>query len=166
MKRITIISFCLMAFNMTFAQEDCACCSEPYKQFDFWVGDWNVYNEEGEKVGENLIEKLESGCILNENWKGAKGGSGKSYNYYNKSDSSWHQLWIDSSGGSLDLTGYAEENKMILKGKLQKGQRVPLYANRITWTKNEDGSVTQLWEILDDKDSVLNVAFKGIYRRK
>jgi hypothetical protein len=41
----------------------------------------------GNKVGENSIKKIESNCILQESWKGQKGGAGTSINYFNKIDS-------------------------------------------------------------------------------
>lgn len=28
----------------------CTCCQEQYRQFDFWLGDWEVYNKKGVKV--------------------------------------------------------------------------------------------------------------------
>src|ERR1051325_8984748 len=53
-----------------------------YKQFDFWVGTWNVEDTKGNAVGKTVIERLERGCILMENWTGLKGGTGKSINFY------------------------------------------------------------------------------------
>lgn len=160
-----VIAF-IFSFSYASAQSDCACCTDFHKQFDFWVGEWNVYDTLGNKVGENSIVKLENGCILNEHWVGAQGGTGSSYNYFNKSDSTWNQLWIDSQGNNLELKGHAKSNQMILSSELVPGQKVDFYRNRITWTKNEDESVTQLWEILDVEDNVLAVAFKGLYKRK
>ena len=55
---------------------------------------------------------------------------------------------------------------MILSSELMPGQKIDFYRNRITWTKNEDGSVTQLWEIVDKQDKLLSIAFKGIYKQK
>jgi len=164
--KVAIVFFLISIPIQTIAQTDCPCCTNAHKQFDFWVGDWGVYDTAGNKVGENSIVKLENGCIINEHWRGAAGGSGRSYNYFNKSDSTWNQVWIDSRGGSLELKGKAVPNKMILSSELQPGKNVDFYRNRITWTKNEDESVTQLWEILDKQDKLLSVAFKGIYKRK
>jgi hypothetical protein len=166
MKRIT--SFFIVCFSLTicFSQEDCPCCSEDHKKFDFWVGDWVVFDTTGTEVGENLIVKLENGCIINEHWIGAKGLSGRSYNYYDKSDSTWNQIWIDSNGGNLVLKGKSFGNMMILKSSLKKGTKVDWYFNKITWTSNSDGSVTQLWEIFDGQDNLLNTVFKGIYMRR
>lgn len=37
--------------------------------------------------------------------------------------------------------------------------------NQITWTPNEDGTVSQLWEIYDKNGNILQTAFLGIYQR-
>ena len=145
---------------------DCKCCTDAHQQFDFWVGDWIVYDTNGVKVGENKIIKLEDNCIINEHWKGVKGTTGRSYNYYNQADSTWNQVWIDNKGGNLVLKGKAESNKMILKSTLTPGKKVAFYYSQVTWTKNEDGTVTQLWEIYDQNDNLLNVAFLGIYKKR
>ena len=152
--------------NTALAQSDCPCCTESHKQFDFWVGDWVVFDTEGKQVGENTIVTLEQNCILNEHWRGATGYTGRSYNYYDSTDSTWNQLWVASDGSNLVLKGKASENQMELKSKMIPGKKVDWYYNRITWTNNEDGTVTQLWEILDEGDNLLTVAFKGIYKRR
>lgn len=148
-----------------FSQNECNCCTLNHQQFDFWVGNWEVFNSEGEKIGENLIEKLENNCIVSENWKGEKGGTGKSFNYYHPKDQTWNQLWISNTGTILKLKGKAQPDQMLLKSELIKGEKINYY-NQITWTKNADGSVTQLWEIYDTEGNFLSEAFKGIYRKK
>jgi len=166
LKLITLSwTLCLLTTIST-AQTPCACCTESHSQFDFWVGDWTVYDTAGNIVGENLVVKLEDNCIVNEHWKGAQGGTGSSYNYFNTVDSTWNQLWIDNSGSNLVLKGTAEADKMILKSELIPGKKVDWYWNRITWTNNPDSTVTQLWEILDKNDKLLTIAFEGIYKKK
>lgn len=39
------------------ANVPCACCSENYNQFDFWLGEWDVYNINEKLVGTNTITK-------------------------------------------------------------------------------------------------------------
>ncbi|MCM8569350.1 hypothetical protein NE848_08165 [Gramella jeungdoensis] len=157
--------FLFIPITLISQNNDCACCTPAHEQFDFWVGNWEVFNEKGKKIGENLIEKLEDNCILSENWEGEKGGSGKSFNYYDPADSTWNQLWISNSGNILKLKGEGKPDKMILKSEPVKGEKGNYY-NKITWTKNPDGSVTQLWELYDLQGNLLNEAFKGIYRKK
>ena len=163
-QKFLFIIILLPLFNYS-QNSDCACCTSEYGQFDFWVGDWNVFNTEGKKVGENLVQKLEDNCILNENWQSTNGGSGKSYNYFDPEEETWNQLWISNAGNILKLKGKAEPNKMILKSKLQGDENGRFY-NQITWTKNPDGSVTQKWEIYNSKGELTKKAFLGIYRKK
>lgn len=143
----------------------CPCCTDHYKEFDFWLGEWEVYDTLGTKVGENVIQALQDGCVLQENWTSST-MTGTSYNYYNAADSTWNQLWLDNQGGSLLLVGAFQEDRMVLESELLKGQRVDWYFNRIIWIANDDGSVTQNWQILDEKGQLLSTAFKGIYRKK
>ena len=54
---------------------------------------------------------------------------------------------------------------MVLKSTLVKGEKGDYY-NRVTWTPNNDGSVTQLWEYISPEEKVVDEAFKGIYKKK
>jgi len=161
---VFILSFLLVI--SLYAQTDCSCCDDIHKQFNFWVGEWIVLDSLGEKVGDSQISQIEDNCIILEHWKGVKGGTGSSFNYYDQSDSAWNQLWIDNSGNILKLKGHGETDKMVLKSELQKGTRIDWYYNQITWSSNEDGTVTQLWEILDKYGNSLQTLFLGIYHRK
>ena len=40
---------------------------------------------------------------------------------------------------------------MVLKSELTPGKKVAFYYNQISWIKNLDGSVHQVWEIYDNK---------------
>lgn len=157
---ILLISLSIFPFPTIEAQE-CACCSADFRGFDFWIGDWEVYNPEGKKIGENKVIALEDHCIIAENWTGASGGSGKSFNYFDKNDHTWNQLWISNTGNILKLKGTASESKMVLQSEHKPGE----VHNKITWTLNDDGSVTQLWEVLDANGKVTQKAFEGIYRK-
>ncbi|MFD1094834.1 hypothetical protein [Salegentibacter chungangensis] len=163
--RILLSAILILTFNLPAFAQDCACCTDSHKAFDFWVGDWEVYDTKGNKIGENSIKKLEKDCIISEHWRGAKGTTGRSYNYYNSQDGTWNQVWIDSQGQNLVLKGKAEENRMLLKSELTKGKDGTEYYNRITWTKNSDESVIQLWETLSKEGKVIKELFKGIYKK-
>ncbi len=165
MKRIfVIVALPILLYDLQ--AQDCACCSESHQQFDFWVGDWIVYDTLGNLVGENTIEKLVTECVLSEYWRGGSGGVGRSYNYYNLADSTWNQVWIDASGANLVLKGRLVGKSMVLQSELLSGQKIDWYRNRITWIPNIDGTVTQLWEILNKEGKVINQAFQGIYKKK
>ncbi len=165
MKQMILILCILTIPSMVLAQSNCPCCSEAYAQFDFWEGDWIVYDTLGTAVGENNILKLENNCILNENWTGKSGSTGKSYNYYDRTDKSWNQVWVDNSGFSLVLKGGLVDQSMVLTSALIKTD-TSAYFNRIIWTPGTEGEVTQTWEVLNEQSEVQAILFKGIYRKK
>jgi hypothetical protein len=170
MKSLIIVLAIFALSGRIKAQTNCACCDETHKQFDFWVGEWIVMDSLGNKVGENQISKIEENCIVLEHWTGAKGGTGTSHNYYDKTDSTWNQLWVDNKGNVLKLKGRFESGRMVLKSDPDtlgvKGKKNESTYNQITWTQNEDGTVSQLWEKYDQNDKLIKTVFLGIYHRK
>lgn len=143
----------------------CACCTENHKAFDFWVGQWDVEGANGKPAGTNKIEKSQNGCLLQEFWSSANPGfTGTSFNFYNAADGQWEQLWVDSSGNILKLRGNRVGDQMILSSEPFLNTQGISSVNRITWTLNGDGSVRQLWEILQG-DKTVQVLFDGLYRK-
>ncbi len=144
----------------------CPCCTEEYRQFDFWVGDWVVYAK-GKMAGFNKITKIEGDCIIRENWKSVESSYiGTSYNFYDKTDNKWKQVWIDNLGTVLELKGEFKDNKMILESEEKTDQNGNRIINRITWYENEDGTVRQLWEQSGDGGLAFTTSFDGLYRRR
>ncbi len=161
---ILTISFSNKIYSQTATKKPCS--GEKYSQFDFWEGDWNVYDTSGKLIGTNKLVKMQNNCVMQENWasKTSK-NKGTSYNYYNKVDDSWNQVWIDNSGFSLVLKGKLIDGKMVLKSDLIKGKKGNFY-NRVTWSKNKDNSVIQVWEYLNSDGEIISEAFRGIYKKK
>ena len=50
-----------------------ACAAPEHRQFDFWIGEWEVTTPNGAPAGRNRIESILDGCALRESWTGAKG---------------------------------------------------------------------------------------------
>ena len=140
------------------------CAAAEYRQFDFWVGDWDV-SQKGEPAGVNTIQAVHGGCALQENWQGTgEGGiSGSSYNIYDRATGKWHQSWVDSSGSLLLLDGGLVDGSMVLQGQRPTRDGSGQASHRITWTPNPDGSVRQLWEASTDGGANWSVLFDGLY---
>ncbi|MBA4746511.1 MAG: hypothetical protein H2058_14745 [Muricauda sp.] len=147
-------------------KQNCNCCSENHRAFDFWVGEWEVVNfQDGSLAGSSVISKEEGGCVIRENWTSAKAGyTGTSLNFYNTQTNEWEQLWIDNAGASLKLKGNRINNQMILTSDEFTKSDGKKYRNRITWTKNDDGTVRQLWEVIGEGNST-SIVFDGLYRK-
>lgn len=143
------------------------CDAVEYRHFDFWIGDWEVTDTLGNRLGENTILKLEDGCLLQENWVGQSGSTGKSFNYYDANDSTWNQLWVDNQGNHLKLKGgIVQKGVLSLKSESFRTATGNLNYNQITWTQLEDGTVSQVWDILDELGEVERTIFYGIYKRR
>ncbi|MGI9550335.1 MAG: hypothetical protein ACR2MT_03975 [Aurantibacter sp.] len=164
-KQLFLICVFLFSTWIGFSQDNCPCCTENHQAFDFWEGEWKVTNPDGTAAGRNVIVKLEDNCVLRESWKSANGNStGTSTNFYNSTTGQWEQLWVDNSGSHLKLKGNRTNNQMILASDEFVGADGKKGIHRITWTSNEDGTVRQLWEVLQE-GKVVRVAFDGLYTK-
>jgi tetratricopeptide (TPR) repeat protein len=142
------------------------CQSYPeYKQFDFWVGDWNVQTQQGQMVGTNTVQRIEDGCILLENWTGLQGGTGKSINFYNVGTGKWRQTWVDSTGNVAEFQGQYKDGALRYEGEgyPRGGQKV---LSRLTFFNLGPDRVRQFAEQSTDGGKTWNVSYDFIYLRK
>ena len=142
------------------------CRTAAHSQFDFWVGDWEVYSTTGDTVvGHNVIKRILGGCVVEENWTGGSGFQGKSFNTYNPKDSTWNQVWVDMSGATYHFKGKYQDNVMQMKGK-SPGQNGQMVLFDMSYHPQEDGAVRQIWKMSTDGGKNWNTAFDGMYRKK
>ncbi|MDX1567792.1 MAG: hypothetical protein R3223_08320 [Longimicrobiales bacterium] len=147
------------------------CTSEEHRQFDFWVGSWDVFDPDGRQVGTNEIRRQLNGCALHESWESLAGPHrGHSYNIYDRSTGRWHQTWVDNSGLLLQLDGGIEEGRMVLEGRTRNADGDEVL-NRITWsplddTASGDEAVRQLWQTSEDGGETWSVVFDGRYVKR
>jgi hypothetical protein len=141
-------------------------CSAPEQsQFDFWVGDWKVTDPSGQVHGTNHIGKILGGCVVQENWTGAKGMTGQSYNLYSEDRGVWHQTWVDSNGGLLLLDGGIEDGLMVLRGETPAKDGDGTVQHEISWQLMDSGQVRQIWRMSRDGGETWTDAFVGIYTK-
>jgi hypothetical protein len=138
---------------------------EKFREFDFWVGEWEVHDANGQLAGRNVIEASHHGCVLVENWTSASGGTGKSINYLDHENGEWVQRWIDSSGGQIEIRGSLTDNGMQLTGTIHYTANGTTAPFRGLWTPLPDGRVRQFFEQSDDGGETWHSWFEGFYRR-
>ena len=150
------------------------CTAPEHRQFDFWVGEWDVVpNPEtrpanapppqpDRKPATNIIEKAHRDCVIVENWDDGQGGTGQSFNVYDRVKKRWQQTWVDSNGGLHEYWGELRDDNMVYIGEVPlppasrfQGRRTirltffPLGANKVrqfseslnvdgTWSVNYD----------------------------
>ncbi|HWS40849.1 MAG TPA: hypothetical protein VN247_06130 [Arenimonas sp.] len=144
-----------------------ACDTSEYRQFDFWLGEWDVDGGQDGKtpVGKSTITRVAKGCALHENWRSAGGGDGQSLNVFDATAKQWTQFWIGADGVILRLSGGLINGAMVLDGSLPMPSG-KTQLQRITWAKMEDGRVSQRWETSDDAGNSWQISFIGYYKRK
>ena len=155
----------LLAFLTTLAgaQQPAACGAPQHRQFDFWIGTWEVTGADGRRAGINRVERVLGGCALYESWEGATGARGHSLNAWDPGDNKWHQTWMDNEGTVLIVSGGLVNGEMVMEGehRLADGS---LTLERITWTPDAAGGLRQLWQSSRDRGMRWTTVFDGVYR--
>lgn len=141
------------------------CAKESFRQFDFWVGEWEVRDAGGKIAGENSISKEENGCAIVEHWRSANGGSGQSLNYFDPAANRWKQEWI-GLGLVLHMEGGFKNGAMIMEGPLQYISQGRVTRLRGIWTPLADGRVRQQFEESADDGKTWSPWFDGYYTRR
>jgi hypothetical protein len=163
-----MIAAFLFTFFATAASQQPPCHSAEFHQFDFWIGKWNVVAADGRPLGRNTITSVHGGCVLQEQWTGAKGKTGSSVSFYDPRTKQWHQFWVDSSG--LAWLSYDKEgNPSTIRGTFRDGvmemTSVPGTNPMVrgTWKLLPDGRVRQAFDQWDDAKKKWTTAFEGFY---
>lgn len=144
------------------------CADSGHRQFDFWLGDWDVVGSRRPDAppAHNRIESLYDGCLVRETYENPSGYAGTSLNGYDQRTGRWHQTWIDNTGLVLRISGGLDEDGwMVLASEPPpEGERGTM--DRITWTPLPDGRVRQVWEQSEDRGETWKTVFDGMYTRR
>jgi hypothetical protein len=139
------------------------CLHNPeYQALDFWVGSWDVFNQKGQKVGENIIRKDLKNCLILENWTSAFGSSGKSINYIDPGSGKWKQNWVDEHGQVIRYEGEIVDGIMVFKGFYIKNDGETEIA-RVRLEPRDDGTVHHVIQHSKDNGENWYTWFDGIY---
>lgn len=143
------------------------CSTNPeYRQFDFWLGEWEVYGAKG-RAGQSKISMILDSCIILEEWTGAGGYTGKSFNTYNAATRQWQQTWVDNVGGTTEyLRGKGEPGKMTFFADKVVGRDGKAFQRRLTFYKLSDDKVRQHGERSADGGKTWTTEYDLEYRKK
>lgn len=172
MKRLPVLLIILSSVLFAKAQQPTntkPCANNPvYRFFDFWIGDWEVFNSAGKKAGDSKIELILDSCVIFENWASTtQGYMGKSMNTFNVQTGMWQQTWIDNKGGMTEYVNSKwEKNKMIVTTQNEKQKDGGYKIMRMTFTKLNDDKVRQFGESSADEGKTWKTDFDLEYRRK
>jgi tetratricopeptide (TPR) repeat protein len=142
------------------------CTASPeYRQFDFWIGEWEVQTASGQPAGKSSVQLILGDCVIFENWTGALGMNGKSFNIYNATRRQWQQTWVNDRGISTEFAGEFKNDRMEFLVE-QVGPDANKQLRRMTLFNLDPDRVRQLGEISTDEGKTWSVQYDLLYLRK
>ena len=146
------------------------CMHNPkFREFDFWVGDWDVRATGAPAAGpasRNNITLEENGCVVMEHWSAPGGSGGQSYNLYDRSYGVWRQTWVDNQGGQHDYRGNLKDGNMVFEGDTPApGGALGRVPTRLTLFHLSADSVRQFSEQSADGGKTWTTAYDLMYVR-
>ncbi len=148
-------------------------CSGPqYRQFDFWLGEWEAFGPNGQKAGDSKVSLILDSCIILEEWTSATVTrglryAGKSFNTWNAATRQWQQTWVDNAGGSNEyLLGKFEDNKIIYRSSPFPFNKDTMAIRKMTFTNLSPVKLRQHGEISKDNGLTWSTEYDLEYRRK
>jgi hypothetical protein len=176
MRYFPVLLFAAICANQSFAQKmppaNPCLTDKIYRQFDFWVGEWEAFNLKGKKSGDSRISLILDSCVVLEEWSNVPvpGGfvyKGKSFNTYNAATKQWQQTWVDNVGGSTQyLQGKYEEGKIIFQTDPWQFSKDTMAIIRLSFFNLGPDKVRQLSQISKDSGLTWAVQYDLEYRRK
>lgn len=140
-----------------------------FREFDFWIGDWDVRPTGAPAVGpggRNTVTLELNDCVVMEHWTSG-GSQGTSYNIFDRSLGLWRQTWVDNIGGQHDYRGSLKDGNMVLEGDTpapngQRG-RIP---TRLTFFHISADSVRQFSQVSPDSGKTWQTSYDLTYVRR
>ncbi len=166
----TIIVLLLLSASVYAQQKPCS--APAYRQFDFWIGEWEAFAKDGQKAGDSKISVILDSCIILEEWTSATVSqgiryAGKSFNTYNSLTRQWQQTWVDNVGGSNEyLEGKAGNNSIVFRSTPFRFSKDTMAIRQLSFYKLSENKVRQHGEISKDKGNTWATEYDLEYRRK
>lgn len=137
---VLMLSGLLFAASDSTRPPDASACSSPEnRQFDFWAGDWDVFDYgSAVRVASARVDLILNGCVLHEDYRGADGHEGQSFTTYDPIKHEWQQSWVTNRGETLELQGKFSSGKIELTGEDHKAGTIVR-----GWWQPEGGGVRE-----------------------
>jgi hypothetical protein len=167
MKNLMVFVFFSITGLSSTAQNNQKPCTAPEaSQFDFWVGNWDLYSADT-LAGNNQIYKVMDGCAVQENFNSpGPAYSGKSWSMYNPKLKLWEQTWIDNQGNFIYLKGKFENDAMTLSTGVMKMPNGKEEVYRMVYHNIKKDSFDWDWESSSDIGKTWVNGWHLHYKRK
>ncbi len=170
MRKLLVFATAIILSSVVWSQKPCT--RPEYRQFDFWLGEWEAFGLNGQKAGDSKISLILDSCIILEEWTSASVNqgiryAGKSFNTYNAATKQWQQTWVDNVGGSNEyLLGKFDNNKIIYSSSPFPFSKDTMAIRKMTFTNLSPVKLRQHGEISKDKGVNWATEYDLEYRRR
>ena len=144
------------------------CASAESRQFDFWLGEWDVSPSGASvTVAESAITLHDQGCVIIEHWRPFGGAHGHSINIYDANEGRWRQTWADATGRRTEYAGALDGEVLRFDDVsgtgpgAQEGVR-----GRMNFQRIDADTVRQWGENFDAASNAWTVTWDLTYRRR
>ncbi len=143
-----------------------------YRILDFWLGEWDVYANENQKIGVSFIRKMVNGCAIQENFEQLDGFVGQNLFYFNNVSGEWKMIWITGSAISLGgvkekvMTARDDSGTVRFQGSLPDNTAGQLILDRSTFMPVSKDRVNMTIQQSRDGGDNWITTFSGYYQRK
>lgn len=108
-----------------------------HTDMNFWVGDWELQNNEGARVARTHVESRQNGYVLQEEWDVGKADNGTVLTHFDPEEDVWKQTRISADGKITYFSGKFAGGKIAFEGR-QIGQDGTVLYRRLTLSPDDD----------------------------
>jgi hypothetical protein len=148
------------------APKSAVCEAAEYRQFDFWLGDWDVfdYDDTTKVIAHAKVERIVEGCAIHELYVQNDGLIGDSILSFDAVRQVWQQTWVTNRGSLMVIAGRFKDGAVTLEGPThQRDGSTAL--QRITW-RTEGSGVRESASISKDGGKTWAPAFDVLFRKR
>src|SRR5580698_9385180 len=137
---LILIGLSTVAANAAPARPPAGCNIPEYRQFDFWLGDWDTFDpgDSTTSVARAHIDPIAAGCALHELYEQTDGLIGDSILSFDPVRKLWQQTWVTNYGSLLVIAGRFKDGALSMEGTMNLHNGTSLL-QRIIWKTEGSG---------------------------
>jgi hypothetical protein len=142
------------------------CPAAEYRQFDFWLGDWDTFEVVGDtapSIARAHVDPIAAGCAVHELYEQTDGLIGDSILSFDVVRKVWQQTWVTNGGSLMVLSGAFKDGAVTLEGEYHSGNGKSVL-QRITW-KTEGAGVRESAVSSKDGGKTWEPAFDVLFKK-
>jgi len=115
-----------------------------FRQLDFWLGDWEVLAENGQRVGNATVITDLNGCMVQADFAGVNGLLRRSFMVYDFPTGEWYRYLAENSGEFVKLSGVWDGGALTLTGVDETASGESIEVRSVI--RPEGDEVVETWE--------------------